>query len=63
MLAQTLWFVDFQAAPGGSGELGGGSMGQKYGRDRVREYQLYDVFASTHDGPKLIFTPRGDNHK
>jgi cytochrome P450 len=63
VFARTLWYTDFQAVPGKPGELGAGSLGQKYRRDKSGEYQLYDIFASTHDGPNLIFTPRGDYYK
>ncbi|KAI0201487.1 cytochrome P450 [Astrocystis sublimbata] len=61
VVARTLWYFDFEAAPGGSGTLGAGrSSGAAQGRRMSTEYQLYDVFISIHDGPNLVFSPRGD---
>ncbi|KAG8163916.1 hypothetical protein KVR01_005834 [Diaporthe batatas] len=58
VIAKTLWHFDFAAAPGELGRLGGGGPGKGFGRERPDEYQLYDIFASSHDGPCLVFTPR-----
>lgn len=63
VLARTLWYTDFQVAPSETDGLGAGSLRQKHGGNEVGEYQLYDIFASTHDGPDLVFTPRGDYYK
>ncbi|RYP21499.1 hypothetical protein DL766_007916 [Monosporascus sp. MC13-8B] len=62
VVAKTLWYFDFERAPGAPGDLGGGtgSAQETNGRERRDEYQLYDIFAAAHDGPNLIFTPRGD---
>ncbi|XDG04433.1 hypothetical protein ABKA04_004048 [Annulohypoxylon sp. FPYF3050] len=60
VLAKTLWYFDFKPAPGELGRIGGGSSEMGAGRNRVDEYQLYDVIAGQHDGPYLVFTPRGD---
>lgn len=60
VLAKTLWYFDFKPAPGKLGRIGGGSSEMGAGRNRVDEYQLYDVIAGQHDGPYLVFTPRGD---
>ncbi|KAI1101332.1 cytochrome P450 [Jackrogersella minutella] len=48
-IAKTLWYFDFETAPGKLGDIG---MGQK------GEFHLYDVFTSTHDGPYLVFKAR-----
>ncbi|KAI1496789.1 cytochrome P450 [Biscogniauxia marginata] len=52
-MTKTLWYFDFEVAPGKLGYIGAG-------RDRADEFQLFDVFASTHDGPYLVFRPRDD---
>ncbi|KAI1774678.1 cytochrome P450 [Hypoxylon cercidicola] len=48
-LAKTLWYYDFETAPGKLGQVGVGQEG---------EFHLYDIFTSTHDGPYLVFKPR-----
>lgn len=48
-LAKTLWYYDFETAPGKLGRVGVGQEG---------EFHLYDIFTSTHDGPYLVFKPR-----
>lgn len=58
-VAKTLWYFDFQLAPGPAGELGSGHRGAAFGRDRPDEYQLYDYFMAEHEGPNLVFSPRG----
>ncbi|KAI1105376.1 cytochrome P450 [Jackrogersella minutella] len=50
VISKTLWYFDFETAPGMSGKVGGG-------------FQLYDQFGSTHAGPSLIFHPCGDHWK
>ncbi|KAI0893412.1 cytochrome P450 [Annulohypoxylon nitens] len=60
VLAKTLWYFDFKSAPGKLSHVGGGSSEMGAGRNRVDEYQLYNVIAGQHDGPYLVFTPRGD---
>ncbi|KAK7923587.1 hypothetical protein PG985_007658 [Apiospora marii] len=57
-LARTIWYFDFEVAPGAAGALGAGMPGRKDGRDRTGEYQLYDIFTGEHDGPNLVFRPR-----
>ncbi|KAI1371358.1 cytochrome P450 [Hypoxylon crocopeplum] len=59
-IAHTLWFFDFEAAPGKAGEVGGGKEGLTDGRGRPGEYQLDDIFAAGHRGPNLVFRKRGD---
>ncbi|RYP66638.1 hypothetical protein DL771_007681 [Monosporascus sp. 5C6A] len=60
VLARTLWYFDFQVARGKLGEVGGGNPKLGQGREREDEYQLYEILSSTHDGPNLVFQPRGD---
>ncbi|OTB09662.1 hypothetical protein M426DRAFT_316197 [Hypoxylon sp. CI-4A] len=63
IISKTLWFFDFETAPGESGEVGGGTPGRTDGRERSGEFQLYDQFGSTHAGPNLIFHARGGHWK
>ncbi|KAI0139736.1 cytochrome P450 [Pestalotiopsis sp. NC0098] len=58
VIAKTLWYFDFEAAPGHLGRVGGGTPGAKDGREKPGEYQILDVFTARHDGPYLIFRPR-----
>ncbi|KAK6212772.1 hypothetical protein LQW54_004861 [Pestalotiopsis sp. IQ-011] len=58
-VAKTLRYFDFRPAPGPAGELGIGRRGAESGRDRPDEYQLYDYFMAEHEGPNLVFSPRG----
>ncbi|CAJ2512530.1 Uu.00g055450.m01.CDS01 [Anthostomella pinea] len=58
VVAKLLWYFDFEAAPGEAGQLGGGKVGDTTGRHRPGEYQMYDIFASSHDGPNLMFHSR-----
>jgi hypothetical protein len=57
VVAKTLWYFDFEKAPGEPGKLEEGHPGSRDGRDRVSEYQLYDLAVADHDGPNLVFTP------
>ncbi|GAP83066.2 putative benzoate 4-monooxygenase cytochrome P450 protein [Rosellinia necatrix] len=57
-VAKTLWYFDFEAAPGDAGKLGGGDPTRAGGRDRADEFQLYDRFSAHHYGPNLVFHPR-----
>ncbi|KAJ2993260.1 hypothetical protein NUW58_g1896 [Xylaria curta] len=59
VIAKLLWYFDFEAAPGEAGHVGGGIVDDKTGRHRPGEFQMYDIFASAHDGPMLVFKPRG----
>ncbi|KAI1137681.1 cytochrome P450 [Hypoxylon sp. FL0543] len=63
VVSKTLWYFDFETAPGKPGEVGGGVSGRTDGRGRPGEFQLYDQFGSTHSGPNLVFHPRGDHWK
>ncbi|KAI1264187.1 cytochrome P450 [Xylariaceae sp. FL1019] len=57
-LAKVLFHFDFDLAPGVMGHLGAGKAGKSKGREREGEYQLYDNFAASHDGPSLVFYAR-----
>lgn len=57
-IAKTLWYFDFETAPTSAGRVGGGTPGSTDGRDRVDEYQLYDIFTADHDGPNVVLKPR-----
>jgi cytochrome P450 len=63
VMAKTLWYLDFEKAPGEAGKLGEGQPGRSDGRNRTDEYQLLDHMVSGHDGPNLVFTPRGEYWK
>lgn len=59
VIARTLWYFDFEIAPGAAGKAGEGTPGAPNGRHRPLEFQIHDIFSSTQDGPNLVFTPRG----
>ncbi|KAI9166344.1 Cytochrome P450 monooxygenase atnE [Paramyrothecium foliicola] len=58
IIAKTLWYFDFEKAPGETGKLGEGEPGRLDGRHRVDEYQLYDTLTADHEGPNLVFKAR-----
>ncbi|KAI1349445.1 cytochrome P450 [Xylaria sp. FL0043] len=60
VIAKLFWYFDFESAPGEAGQVGGGRVGDRTGRHRPDEFQMYDVFASGHDGPMLLFKPRAN---
>ncbi|KAI0396103.1 cytochrome P450 [Xylariaceae sp. FL0594] len=60
VIAKMLWYFDFQVAPGNMGQVGAGAPDLGKGRERAAEFQLYDVFNASHDGPYLTLTPRGN---
>ena len=62
-IARTIWYFDFEKAPGEAGKLGEGWPGRKDGRGKVDEFQLYDGIVVDHQGPSLVFTPRGEYWK
>ncbi|KAI0117814.1 cytochrome P450 [Nemania sp. FL0031] len=55
--AKTLWYFDFEVAPGD------GSIRKTGGQTHPEEFEIRDVFSAAHDGPNLVFKPRGDNCK
>ena len=60
VLAKTMWYFDFETSPGQLGVIGAGKAGAEEGRERLSEFQLYDIFNMAHDGPYLNFRVRGD---
>jgi cytochrome P450 len=63
VIAKILWYFDFEKARGEVGKLGEGEPGRTDGRDRVEEYQLFDLAVADHDGPNLVFRTRGEYWK
>jgi cytochrome P450 len=59
VLARTVWYFDFDRASGELGDVGGGKKGKQW-RERPDEYQIYDTFNAAHEGPYLVFRPRGN---
>jgi hypothetical protein len=57
VVAKTLWYFDFEPVPGD--QVGAGVPGRTDGRERPGEFQLRDVYSAAHDGPNLMFHPRG----
>ena len=62
-IARCFWYFDFHLAQGKAGEVGGGREEYKDGRHRPGEYQLHDIFISSHQGPNLVFHKLGDAWK
>ncbi|KAL6851382.1 hypothetical protein ACO1O0_008510 [Amphichorda felina] len=60
VVAKTLWYFDFEIAPGAVGQLGEGKPGGRVGRHRPKEFQAFDIFSSTQQGPNVMFYPRGE---
>lgn len=58
-VAKTLWYFDFERAAGPLGEVGQGTKGVETGFGNVNEFQLLDMFNANHNGPYLVFHPRG----
>ncbi|KAI1408292.1 cytochrome P450 [Hypoxylon sp. FL1857] len=63
VLAKTIWYFDFEPASGELGKIGMGRNGNTRGRNREGEFQIYDIFTATSDGPYLKFRPRGHHWK
>ncbi|KAF3061047.1 Isotrichodermin C-15 hydroxylase [Daldinia childiae] len=57
-LAKTIWYFDFERAPGEAGKVGEGIPGRDGWRGRQNEFQLYDGVVVSHDGPNLVFKAR-----
>ena len=62
-IAKILWYFDFKVAPGEAGKLGAGREGSPYPWEEPEQFQLRDIIAADHDGPNLVFTPRGDYYR
>ena len=56
ILARIVWLYDLRLQPGSV--LGEGRLGLGDGRSRKDEFQTWDGFFSTHDGPLVEFKPR-----
>ncbi|KAI1119779.1 cytochrome P450 [Nemania abortiva] len=54
--AKTLWYFDFETASSRTDS----STSKAQGREHPEEFQLRDVFSAAHEGPNLVFQPRGD---
>ncbi|KAI1751863.1 cytochrome P450 [Xylaria castorea] len=63
VLAKIVWYFDFEVASGNLGKIGAGNPNLGPGREKTSEFQLYDMFTASHDGPYLIFKPRSDVNK
>lgn len=63
VVAKTIWYFDFEKAPGEAGRLGEGWPGRTDGRGRIDGFQLYDSIVVGHEGPNLVFTPRGEFYR
>lgn len=57
-IARTLWYFDFDKAPGQASKLGE-SIRSDGNRD-IPEYKMLDIFVAEHDGPNLVFRERGN---
>ncbi|KAH7325866.1 cytochrome P450 [Stachybotrys elegans] len=55
VIAKLVSCFDISAAPGNLGLVG---LRKMQAGDKGEEYDLHDVFVSTHDGPYLVFQPR-----
>ncbi|KAK7755652.1 hypothetical protein SLS62_002263 [Diatrype stigma] len=62
VLAMTLWYFDFEMAQDKSEKRRNGKItGVRYDEDEPgREFPIYDLFVAAHDGPVLVFRPRGN---
>ena len=58
ILANMIYRLDFRTVGGEEGRLGAGMEGMGFGRDRVKEYQLYDHVTAAKEGPMLQFRAR-----
>ncbi|KAH8892746.1 cytochrome P450 [Thozetella sp. PMI_491] len=60
VLAKTIWYFDFEAAPGPLGSVGAGNPSDTTGRHRLEEFQLYDILTARHEGPWIVLRERGE---
>jgi cytochrome P450 len=63
VLAKTFWYLDFERPSGKLDRVGEGDPRNTNGRGRKLEFQVKDQFGSLHDGPYLVFRPRGEMWK
>jgi cytochrome P450 len=58
-IAKTLFYFDFEQAPGKLGDLGSRSIPAHLTKGEKRdEFAVEDIFTANHDGPYLTFRPR-----
>lgn len=60
-IARTLWFFDFEKAPGEAGSLGETFHKSAKGGDPIPFLETLDNFTAQHDGPNLVFKVRAEN--
>ncbi|KAF2972343.1 hypothetical protein GQX73_g1252 [Xylaria multiplex] len=59
VVAKVLWHFDFTRGLDETGRLGESTYWKLRGwRERIDEYQIYDIFGAKHQGPWLIFKSR-----
>ncbi|KAJ8065674.1 hypothetical protein OCU04_006346 [Sclerotinia nivalis] len=59
-MAKSLWYLDFERPEVGKLDaVGEGKEGDRGGRGRKQEFQLRGQFTTVHEGPNLVFRPRG----
>ncbi|KAI0391355.1 cytochrome P450 [Xylariaceae sp. FL0594] len=58
VIAKTLWYFDFETAPGKLGETGTRVMKLPGYDESVEEFEMFDALTATHNGPYLVFEPR-----
>jgi len=63
VLAGILCRFDYKVANGTEGIIGEGRPGAKMGREKAKEFQLYDHVTAAKKGPVLQFRPRSDDKK
>jgi hypothetical protein len=56
VLARMIWLYDMRVQPGTA--VGEGCMELGKGRQRRNEFQTYEKFVSSHDGPVVQFRKR-----
>ncbi|KAI1267632.1 cytochrome P450 [Xylariaceae sp. FL1019] len=61
-IAKIVWYFDFEKAAGDAGKLGCGR-GGKYPWESPDQFQIFDVLGADHDGPNMVFKPRGEYWK
>lgn len=59
IIARIVWLYEIRLQPGST--VGGGRPGLGRYRERKEEFQTWDGFFSTHDGPLVEFKPRSES--
>ncbi|ETS78085.1 hypothetical protein PFICI_10147 [Pestalotiopsis fici W106-1] len=60
VIAKTIWYFEFEKAPGPLGDVGQGKNETGAGISQPKEYELFDMFNANHNGPYLVFKRRTD---